>query len=79
MNKKKDKWDICRTCGNGGDIEIFGRDGVTLQLEDKINTYLPITVNYSFKKKKLIRIYILESTKVFEYFLNFFPYILKQF
>lgn len=44
MNKKKDKWDICRTCGNTGDIEIFGRDGVALQLEEKINTYLPITV-----------------------------------
>ncbi|XP_050437507.1 zinc finger protein 391-like [Adelges cooleyi] len=46
MNKKKDKiWDICRTCGNTGDIEIFGRDGVALQLEEKINTYLPITVS----------------------------------
>lgn len=48
MNKKKDKWDICRTCGNSGDIEIFGRDGVTLQLEEKINSYLPITVNKKF-------------------------------
>lgn len=46
MNKRKDKWDICRTCGNTGDVEIFGRDGVALQLEEKINTYLPITVNY---------------------------------
>jgi len=45
MNKKKDRWDICRTCGNSGDIEIFGRDGVSLQLEEKINSYLPITVN----------------------------------
>lgn len=45
MNKKKDRWDICRTCGNTGDIEIFGRDGVSLQLEEKINSYLPITVN----------------------------------
>jgi hypothetical protein len=44
MNKKKDKWDICRTCGKSGDIEIFGRDGVSLQLEEKINSYLPITV-----------------------------------
>lgn len=45
MNKKKDKWDICRTCGNAGDIDVFGRDGVALQLEEKINTYLPITVS----------------------------------
>lgn len=45
MNKKKDKWDICRTCGNIGNVEIFGRDGVALQLEEKINAYLPITVN----------------------------------
>lgn len=44
MNKKKDKWNICRTCGNTGDIEIFGRDGMALQLEEKINSYLPITV-----------------------------------
>jgi len=50
MNRRKDKWDICRTCGNTGDIEIFGRDGVALQLEEKINTYLPITVSL-----KLIR------------------------
>lgn len=45
MNKKRDRWDICRTCGNTPDVEIFGRDGVNLQLEEKINTYLPITVN----------------------------------
>jgi len=45
MNKKKDRWDICRTCGNAADVEIFGRDGVALQLEEKINSYLPITVN----------------------------------
>ncbi|XP_025208066.1 zinc finger protein 354B-like [Melanaphis sacchari] len=44
MNKK-DRWDICRTCGNTADVEIFGRDGVTLQLEEKINSYLPITVS----------------------------------
>ncbi|VVC35941.1 Hypothetical protein CINCED_3A004454 [Cinara cedri] len=45
MNRRKDKWDICRTCGNAGEIEIFGRDGVALQLEEKINSYLPITVS----------------------------------
>lgn len=45
MSTKKDRWDICRTCGNTGDVEIFGIDGVSLQLEEKINTYLPITVN----------------------------------
>lgn len=44
MNRKKDKWAICRTCGNRGDVEIFGNDGISLQLEEKINSYLPITV-----------------------------------
>lgn len=55
MNKKKGKWDICRTCGNGGDIEIFGRDGVALQLEEKINTYLPITVNLKLYNLNLLK------------------------
>lgn len=61
MNKKKDRWDICRTCGDAGDIEIFGRDGVSLQLEEKINSYLPITVS---KKLVIICIFIHNDPKI---------------
>lgn len=49
MNKKKNRFDFCRTCGKTGDVEIFGPKGEVLQLEEKINTYLPITVNSNTK------------------------------
>lgn len=49
MNKKKNRVDICRTCGKTGDVAIFGPDGMVLQLEEKINSYLPITVNSNTK------------------------------
>lgn len=48
-DKEIKPWDICRTCGMKADVDIFGTDGEELQLVDKINTYLPITVNINIK------------------------------
>uniref|UniRef100_A0A1B6M7C7 Protein krueppel n=1 Tax=Graphocephala atropunctata TaxID=36148 RepID=A0A1B6M7C7_9HEMI len=38
--------DICRTCGaEDGVVSIFSEEGEDIQLSEKINTYLPITVS----------------------------------
>uniref|UniRef100_A0A1B6E5Z0 ZAD domain-containing protein n=1 Tax=Clastoptera arizonana TaxID=38151 RepID=A0A1B6E5Z0_9HEMI len=38
-------WNMCRTCGGEAEISIYDNEGVERQLEEKINTYLPITVS----------------------------------
>lgn len=39
-------WQSCRICGNMRDemVSIYDQNGIDLQLEEKINNYLPITV-----------------------------------